>query len=426
MNETVEKNKNEQNPRREIPFVSSVSSYIQQKKKKIQHLENIKNSISKDIDDLTKQSQEKTSKLNKTIGLEKKVFSYFSWYENLKQELFNEHDLLIEQAFGVFANAIDDFEQYNFDVTKILTEFRHIESLRVEKKLTQLQVDEITATRHKLIHEVNSLEERVSYNRQIINTFNELQINGLGLNELKQLSYTIMESALANDMEVKNSVKKFFIDLDKDYNNKLGFEKKVNELKSQIEDIENQIPGYKQYMVLQIEAVSSLNNLNANGVTNIDIIKMNQLVSIFKNNDFLSDTLDQNANKSNENNFSRNKMNNTIYWKQFISKLQSLKNINEEINKQISSLIILKDQINVLNKNKQLIEKAYSNAVTNLNIILSKIHYSLNIASQINESIDKKKIIPLPIVFPVFIRSNSSGSNYKLGEKKQKDKKTDK
>ena len=35
-----------------------------------------------------------------------------------------------------------------------------------------------------------------------------------------------MESAFANDLDVKDSVKKFFIDLDKQYDNKLGFEKK--------------------------------------------------------------------------------------------------------------------------------------------------------------------------------------------------------
>ena len=52
-----------------------------------------------------------------------------------------------------------------------------------------------------------------------------------------------MESAFANDLSVKDSVKKFFIDLDKQYDNKLGFEKKVEELKSQMKDIENQIPG---------------------------------------------------------------------------------------------------------------------------------------------------------------------------------------
>ena len=111
-----------------------------------------------------------------------------------------------------------------------------------------------------------------------------------------------MESALANHLSVKDSVKLFFVDLDKQYDNKLGFEKKVEELKSQMKDIENQIPGYKQYLELQIGAVSSLNYLNANGVTNIDIINMNQLFSIFRNNDFLSDPLDQNTDKRNENN----------------------------------------------------------------------------------------------------------------------------
>lgn len=51
--------------------------------------------------------------------------------------------------------------------------------------------------------------------------------------------------------------------------------------------------GYKQYLELQIRAISSLSHLNANGVTNTDIINMNQRVLIFRNNDFLSDPLDQ-------------------------------------------------------------------------------------------------------------------------------------
>ena len=217
----------------------------------------------------------------------------------------------------------------------------------------------------------------------------------------------------------------FFVDLDKQYDKKLGFEKKVEELKSQMKDLENQIPGYKQYLALQIGAVSSLNFLNANGVTNTDIINMNQLFSIFRNNDFLSDPLDQNTDKRNGNNISQNKTNETTYWQQFIAKLQRLKNVNQEINKQISNLDNLNKQIGVLNKNKQLLEKAYTDAVSNLDIIISKIHHSLDAARQINESVDKKKIIPVPIVFTVFIKSDSSTSNNKLDEKKPKDKKTD-
>ncbi len=420
INNTIEKKENERNIRKELPFVSSISFYIKQKEKRIRYLENIKISVSKDIDNLTKQEQDIASKLNKTIGLEKKVSTYFKWYQDLKQELFKEHNLLIEQEYEAFANAVDEFKQYSFDVTKILTEYKHINSLRKEIELIQNQVNENTATRDTLIKEISRLEERGNYYRQTINTFNELHGNGFGLKELKQLNNTVMESALANDLSVKDSVKKFFIDLDNQYDNKLGFEKKVEELKSQMKDLENQIPGYKQYMDLQIGAVSSLNHLNANGVTNTDIINMNQLVSIFRNNDFLSDPLDQNTDKGSENNSSHTKTNETMYWQQFIAKLQNLKNINQEINKQISNLDILNKQIGILNNNKQQLEKAYTDVVFNLNSILSKIHQSIDAARQINEGIDKNRRIPVPIVFPVLV--NFSSSNNKLDKKKEKNK----
>ncbi len=425
-NNTIEKKENERKIRNEIPFISRVSFYVKQKKKSIQGLENIKILISKDIDNLIKQREDITFRLSKTIEKEEKVFSYFSWYDNLKKALFYEQDLLIDQEFGAFANAINDFKQYNFNVTKILTEYKHINSLRGEMGETRNQVYKNIEQKNKLMEGISSLEVEANYHRQTTNTFKELEKIGFGLKELKQLSNTVMESALANDIEVKESVNRFFIDLDKHYDNKLGFEKKVKELKSQIKDIENQIPGYKQYFEFQIGTVSSLSNLHENGITNIDIINMNQLFSIFRNNDFLSDPLDQNTDKRNGNNVRQNKTNETTYWQQFIAKLQRLKNINKEINKQISNIDSLNKQIYILNNNKQLLENAYTDAVSNLNIILSKIHQSLDAARQISEGINKKKIIPLPIVLPVFIKYGSSASNTKLDEKKQKGQKTDK
>ena len=423
LNNSVEKKQNEQNIRKEIPFVSRLSFYIKRKEKRIRHLENIINSFSKKIDDLTKQRQDLVSRINKIIKIEKRVFSYFKWYENLKQELLYKYSLLIEQEFGTFANAVEDFKQYDFDVIKILTEYRNISSLRNDVEITQNQVDTNKATRDALVLEVASLEESKNYNKQAINTFNELEKIGIGLKELKELSNIIMESAFANKFSVKDAVKKFFIDLEKQYDNKLGFEKKVEELKSQMKEIEYQIPGYKQYLDLYIGAVSTLSHLNANGVTNTSIINMNQLFSIFRNSDFLSNPLDQNADKGFENRDDPTKNNETIYWQQFIAKLQSIRNINQEINKQISNLNILHKQIDVLNNNKQLLEVTYNDVVSNLQNILSTIHQSIDMARQINESVEKKKIVPVPIVFTVFV--NSGTSNNEPDDRKEKNK-TDK
>jgi len=78
--------------------------------------------------------------------------------------------LLIEQEFRAFANSIDDFKQYSFDVTKILTEYTRTDSLRNERESTQIQIDEKTKERDKLKDEITSLEERGNYYRQTIET----------------------------------------------------------------------------------------------------------------------------------------------------------------------------------------------------------------------------------------------------------------
>ena len=65
---------------------------------------------------------------------------------------------------------IDEFKQYSFDVTKILTEYRHVNTLRDEMEITQNQVDKNTVTRDTLIKEIYSLEEQKNYNKQTINT----------------------------------------------------------------------------------------------------------------------------------------------------------------------------------------------------------------------------------------------------------------
>ena len=102
--------------------------------------------------------------------------------------------MLIEQEFRAFANAVDDFKQYGFDVTKILTEYRHFNLLRDEIELTQNQVYTNATTRDTLIKEISSLKERGDYHRQTINTFNELHDNGFGLKRtqtIKQYNHGI-------------------------------------------------------------------------------------------------------------------------------------------------------------------------------------------------------------------------------------------
>lgn len=95
-------------------------------------------------------------------------------------------------------------------------------------------------------------------------------------------------------------------------------------------------------------------------------------------------------------------MSNNIFWKLFIEKPKSLKNINLEISLQSTNLSKLKIQIDNLNGKKQEFEKLYLDSVSNLNYIFAQTTCTIEIAKQINQEIDKK-IITAPRSSPVFL-----------------------
>ena len=95
------------------------------------------------------------------------------------------------------------------------------------------EVDSLTITKHDLEEECNDLEKERSSNSQAIKQVQELIKQGFGFRELKQLSHTIKEIATANSIPEK-AVKKFITDIEQQYDDKLGFERKVEKLKSEI------------------------------------------------------------------------------------------------------------------------------------------------------------------------------------------------
>jgi hypothetical protein len=309
----------------------------------------------------------------------------------------------MENSLDNFVNALNDFKNFDFDVNKIIKEYNNVDSLVTQAEKIQLQVEYKEALKRNLEAEIATLYERHDQYNQTIKTYEELCNLGCGLKELKKLLNLINESALANDINRNDSVKKFFKDLEAQYDNKLGFEKVVDELKKEKKKLEEQVPEYEYYLKLRGIVAPTLIHLHNSGVTDQDIIDMNHLVLEFKNSDFLSDPLVQNrTNNRNNNNQIEDK---NSYWSLFTSKLQGLKNITSEINKRISEVDLLNQKITELERKKDQIESAYLNASSNLNILVSKTYESLEIAKIINE-----KIIPKHIIFLIFMSFDHSNS----------------
>jgi hypothetical protein len=304
-------------------------------------------------------------------------------------------------------NIIIDFKNFNFDATRIIKKYEEIDSLVTEKERIQNQIDYKEKLKNKWESEILDLEDRKNYYIQTINTYTELHKLGIGLKELKQLTNIIYESALANGFDVKTSIRKFLKDVEDHYDDKLGLEKEVNDLKEKKENLEKEVPEYEYYLKLQGIVALTLLRLQFSGVTNEDIIGMNHLVMEFQNSDFLSDPFQkpfQNINATN----SKDK---TSYWYQFVSKLSSLKNINIEINKRISELELLNTKKSELIRQKDQLNSRYLDVANNLNALVLNLYESVKLVKEINE-----RIIPKPIIFVVFTKFG--GSNHKDIKKK--------
>jgi len=390
-----------------IPLVSHVTSFIEQKKHYIKYLDKIKKSLGNDIETLTSKRNFIKHEFDEAIRNKNQVISYFTWYESLKTELYQKQKISLTDYIDNMVNIIIDFKNFNFDATRIIKKYEEIDSLVTEKERIQNQIDYKEKLKNKWESEILDLEDRKNYYIQTINTYTELHKLGVGLKELKQLTNIIYESALANGFDVKTSIRKFLKDVEDHYDDKLGLEKEVNNLKEKKENLEKEVPEYEYYLKLQGIVALTLLRLKFSGVTNEDIIGMNHLVMEFQNSDFLSDPFQkpfQNINATN----SKDK---TSYWYQFVSKLSSLKNINIEINKRISELELLNTKKSELIRQKDQLSSVYLDVANNLNTLVLNLYESVKLVKEINE-----RIIPKPIIFVVFTKFG--GSNHKDIKKK--------
>jgi hypothetical protein len=133
-----------------------------------------------------------------------------------------------------FVKTMKGVKQLNYDVDFITTNLTNFNAFCAMQAELEKSVKSLTITKHDIEEECERLEEERSTNSQTIERVQELKKKGFGFKELKQLSYTIKEIAAANNIPESLAIKKFIADIDQQYDYKLGFELKVENLKSEI------------------------------------------------------------------------------------------------------------------------------------------------------------------------------------------------
>ena len=153
-------------------------------------------------------------------------------YLSFKQEL-EKHGISMTYDIPKFARTVKTIAEYGYDPKRVLEEFLDIqyyqEKLREDQK------------HHKRLDSQNSsLLKRISLHSNKADLFNELDIVGFGIKELKRLLDTVMNIARSNQISHWHAIDKFFNDIETQYDAKLGFESEKDKLVTEIKMLEEE------------------------------------------------------------------------------------------------------------------------------------------------------------------------------------------
>ncbi|MGB8033441.1 MAG: hypothetical protein WCF03_06425 [Nitrososphaeraceae archaeon] len=214
-----------------IPF-SQIPKYVKQKTDEKQKLEEETKKLKGQIEMLTLEKSDRQFLRDQALQDERMTATELKSFSNIKAEL-RKYDIPVDDI-SKFAKAVDGIRQYGYDVGKVISEFSESQSLKTRHKMLEDSVGLLQNESNYLGQKCFSLENTVNSHKQIIFIFKELEGMGFGLEELKLLSNTTNEIAVANNIPLNEAQRKFFKDIEEQYDKKLGFESKVQNLKAEV------------------------------------------------------------------------------------------------------------------------------------------------------------------------------------------------
>jgi hypothetical protein len=291
----------------------------------------------------------------------------------------------------------NNFKYYDYNLLQIVKEYKQIVSLRDEKDAIQGIVGSIQKTRDELLCKVESLEERENYSRQSLDILLKLRHAGFGFKELRQLKDTVIEISIANNISWVDAGKKFVKDIESQYDVKLGFEARINEIKVVLRILEDEVPGYKEHLQSQVNIFGALQYLYRYGVTDDDIINMTHVVTSYLNGNV---TFDPNV-RTEDIVDDKKLIRKPYYWESFIREITGLEDINYQIRKQGSVLESIKKEIDMLNSQRGKLNEQTLLSGQLLNSLSDRVSYIIGTLKQIMSSAQElnKNLHFKPITF---------------------------
>jgi hypothetical protein len=206
------------------------------------------------------------------------------WLNSLRKELSLKRGIDVIEKVKEFAKVTNDLDSFGYDTKVLLNQMSDKNTLENEQKYLLDEINHYLIRRDNLRDENADLWTQNSKNRQILDVVKELKLMGFGLHELKQLKFTIVEIAEANNIPAGLAVSRFLKDVDKHYDDILGLENKVSESKAEIHNLDHAIANRQLILQLHPFIGPALSGLIQNGIGMEDIIGIHDLIQSCKGN----------------------------------------------------------------------------------------------------------------------------------------------
>ncbi|MDQ4073194.1 MAG: hypothetical protein M3162_02690 [Thermoproteota archaeon] len=366
------------------PFISLIAKHMSQIKKEVAKLEQDRQKIKQEIKLLTEQKQNESHNIETLIQEESDIIYYRDWFYELRDELWYRYSIRIEDV-GKFAKVIKDFKNHHYNAYDIIKEYTSLLSVRGDAEILEQEVERLQKEKVLLYKSIDQGKAHLSLHKNTMNIYSELEAIGFGIKELKQLWSTILEISKANNIDSEEAVLKFLKYIEEQFDDYLGFEKKVNEKRNELAKINNDL-SYSQFLLQQQPYIGPfLTQLLANGLNAEDIINLNQIAWRY-GKEHSASIPNTNDNKVEEQNNIR-----SSYWRNFNQRLQLILDIDSELNNQQKKLEKISIEIANVSVQKQELFEQCQGATNYLIFMFDRIQYYSRMLRNIQDELDDKR-----------------------------------
>lgn len=261
--------------------LSQIPAYLEQKKREKKQLEKEVKELKVNTEILRLQKTDMENMHYMALEDHKITRQQLKWYSGIKEELV-KYGIPVEDV-SQLANVIENVRALGYDPVQIRNEISNLQLVRSQYIFYR---NGIPALKNQLVglnQTRSALEQMIQTHNQTLSVHNELELLGFGLKELNLLCDTVREISIANNVPENNAVEKFLKDIEDNYDNRLGFEAKVENLRLEITILAQQLTGLRLQLSLHPLIGPTFLRLIQNGVEEEEIKSFADLVKTHSN-----------------------------------------------------------------------------------------------------------------------------------------------